>query len=110
MLEAVVMKCFNKLLCEQKSEVNGGWEASHIEAFLCYLSIIVWGIFSVRIFFLDRCWIWNGFRYEHLLLLFPPVLWMLLRISRKNMDAAAYLIGAIAGAITLFLIKYWIGK
>ena len=95
----VIVNWFKKPYSEKPREE---YKPSYIEVLLCYLSLIIWVWFSLYVWF-GKCW--NGFSDKHFLLLFPPVFWIFLRISRKDMKATAYLVGAIFGALVVILTK-----
>jgi hypothetical protein len=103
------MDCLNKLYgCLNKLYGESGDEkyspsASVLEAFLLCLSII-----SFIVFILLVEW-WGNFAPKHLFILFPAVLWMFLRASRKDMKATGNMIagsiGAIGGALFVIVAK-----
>ncbi len=85
---------------------NFAIKGSIVEIVLFYVSLISLIIFSFII------WIY-GFSLKSLVLFIPTLIWMFLRISRKNMTAAANLISAIFGAIggaSLFLLAKLLEK
>ncbi len=80
-------------------------EASGVEIFLFYLSLIVLFIFSFFVLFRGNFqWEWR-----YLVVFIPVSIWLFLRCSRKDMSATGKLIaglfGGIGGSIATILIQ-----